>query len=114
GELVIATLRTYCVVTGDSGARFHVVTSLTSTIMFWITSADSTAAFDVNCPMQVWHVVSHVKSCMYSPPTLRSWRPLALYDMVKLSWMSQSSSRMFCGVIACVWPSVKPRRLMTG
>ena len=23
--------------------------------------------------------------------------------------MSQSSSRMFCGVMACVWPSVKPR-----
>src|SRR4051812_8545677 len=54
GELVIATLRRYTVVTGDSGARFHVVTSLTSTIMFWITSGESVPLFDVNCPMQVW------------------------------------------------------------
>src|ERR1051326_7331027 len=57
--------------------------------------------------MQVWHVVSQVKSFMYSPPSFMSWRPLALYDIVNASWMSQSSSRMFCGVIACVWPSVK-------
>ena len=61
----------YSVVTGDSGARFHVVTSLTSTIMFWMTSGDSVPLFAVNWPMQVWHVFSHVKSCMYSPPSLQ-------------------------------------------
>ena len=74
----MATLRMYCVVTAESGARFQVVTSLTSAIMLWITSADSEPRFAVNCPMQVWHVVSHVKSCMYSPPTFRSCRPFAL------------------------------------
>ncbi len=114
GELVIATFRMYCVVTAESGARFHVVTSLTSRIMSWMTAGVSAPLFAVNCPMQVWHVVSHVKSFMYSPPSFMSWRPFALNDIVNASWMSQSSSRMFCGVMACVWPSVKPRSRMTG
>src|SRR5712691_740224 len=72
GELAIATLRMYCVVTAESGARFHVVTSLTSTIMFWTTSGESDPLLAVYWPMQVWHVVSHVKSFMYSPPSLTS------------------------------------------
>ena len=88
GELGIATLRRYTVVTGDSGARLHVVTSLTSRIMSWIACGVSVPLFDVNCPMHVWHVVSQVKSCMYSPPSFTSCRPRLLNEAVKLSWMS--------------------------
>src|SRR5712691_3942792 len=57
GELVIATLRMYCVVTADSGARFHVVTSLTSRIMSWMTAVVSAPLLAVYWPMHVWHVV---------------------------------------------------------